>query len=216
MKQVNICIGSIQAETKRGTMSFFAFADVTTVVWMKNNIAKNEIMSDQRSLDYHLIHKSKIFMLFCTKIGFQTTKKYPYEGVPCMVSPDWSYWQRDGVIRYTINNLGYHKSDEAIRDAIIENIKGPGYPCVGIVKSNLLREHPIDGHAGKHAVLIVGLDITSPDPKDMSAPTIRTTCFLYDHQLDVLYANLIYESHTRIARSSIFSMIASLIAYSLL
>ncbi|GKA94396.1 beta-amylase 2 [Tanacetum coccineum] len=86
--------------------------------------------------------------------------------MPHTVSPDWSHWQKDGVIRYTIDSFGYHKNKEAIRDAILENIEGIGYPCVVIVNSNLLREHLIDGHTRNHTVQIVGADIGSPDPKD--------------------------------------------------
>nr|GEV20476.1 exocyst complex component SEC10B-like isoform X1 [Tanacetum cinerariifolium] len=93
-------------------------------------------------------------------------KKYPYEGVVRSVPQDWSNWLKDGEIRYTIDKIEYHESEKTIRAAMVANIEGPGNPCVGTIKANLLRDHPLDdGDTGRHAVLVVGADMANPDPE---------------------------------------------------
>lgn len=154
-------------------MCHFVYADLVTIVHRMNKRIGNDdvFMSAQCCIEWSLnLRKTQTtFQRFCTdpRLGFETTADYPYEGVPRVLSTDWSHCHHDGVIRYLVDRFSEFSDKKDFRPAIANNFDGPAYPCVALIKSHLLDNlDKLDGLVSYHAVLIVDADFRSTNPEE--------------------------------------------------
>lgn len=167
-----------------GQCTCFAFADlVTTILRMERVIGMDVFMSGQCLVDWGDKRLGKVKLFCCDpRLGFETTKDYPYEGVPRVLEndwsklkyegvphallDDWSYCQSKGVIRYVIDRFSDVRGKELIKDELEKHFRdGPGYPCIAYLNALALNK-PLSQdelERANHVVLIVALDLRSDD-----------------------------------------------------